>query len=122
MPNRNGSRRAAPLCGIFASDLQVFRFYEDGTVLDVLVRPAPRPEDAAALARWLRRETPLSGVHTARFEQRGARIAFTTYGHLRPEEIAVRGTWSYGRLTLGLKGVGWKIEPQLFSRLDIARR
>lgn len=122
MPHRNGSRRAAPLSGIFASDLQVFRFYEDGTVLDVLVRPAPRPEDAEALARWLRREKPLSGVHTAHFEQRGARIAFTTRGHLRPEEIKVRGTWSHGRLTLGLTGVGWKIEPQLFSRLDIARR
>ncbi|MER6569009.1 hypothetical protein ABT288_23205 [Streptomyces sp. NPDC001093] len=110
------------MSGIFAADLQVFRFYEDGTVLDVLVRPAPRPEDAEALARWLRRETPISGVHTAHFEQRGARIAFTTRGHLRPEEIRVRGTWSHGRLTLGLAGSGWEIKPQHFSRLDVARR
>ncbi|MEU2259367.1 hypothetical protein ABZ557_03620 [Streptomyces sp. NPDC019645] len=36
--------------------MQVFRFYPDGTVLDVLVRPAPRTENAATIATWLRRE------------------------------------------------------------------
>lgn len=42
-------------------------------------------------------------------------------GHFRSEEIRVRGTWSNGRLTLGLAGSGWEIKPQRFSRLDVAR-
>ncbi|MEI5006857.1 hypothetical protein RB196_05555 [Streptomyces sp. PmtA] len=78
--------------------MQVFRFHPDGTVLGVLVRPAPRPENAATIATWLRREPPTPGVHPARYEQHGERVAFTTRGRLRDEEIEVRGTWSEGRL------------------------
>ncbi|SDN58161.1 hypothetical protein [Streptomyces wuyuanensis] len=69
MSRRNRHRGPVPLSGIFSADVQVFRFYRDGTVLDVLVRPAPRPENAAANATWLRREVPIPGVRTARYEQ-----------------------------------------------------
>ncbi|NUK87835.1 hypothetical protein [Streptomyces lunaelactis] len=40
---RRHRERSSSLSGIFAAHLQVFRFYRDGTVLDVLVRPAPQP-------------------------------------------------------------------------------
>jgi hypothetical protein len=97
--------------------VQVFRFYPDGTVLDVLVRPAPAPGDARALAHWLRRESPRPGVHPARYTLRGSRLAFTTRGHLRDEEITVHGTWAAGRLTLSATGPGWGTGPRPFTRL-----
>ncbi|MFF4747311.1 hypothetical protein QRN89_20155 [Streptomyces chengbuensis] len=121
MTRRNRRQRPVRLSGIFSADVQVFRFYPDGTVLDVLVRPAPRPENAATIATWLRRELPTPGVHTARYEQHGERVAFTR-GHLRDEEIEVRGTWSEGRLALGLAGRGRGLAPRRFARLDAARR
>ncbi|MFJ8077934.1 hypothetical protein ACIQ7Q_29430 [Streptomyces sp. NPDC096176] len=99
----------------------MFRFYADGTVLDVLVRPAPQPTNAATLAGWLRKDNSLPGVHTARYVLEGDHVSFTTRGHYRDEEITVRGTWSRGALTLGIAGRGWEIGPRRFSRLDPAR-
>ncbi|MFG3309183.1 hypothetical protein [Streptomyces wuyuanensis] len=122
MSRRNRRRRPVPLSGIFSADVQVFRFHPDGTVLDVLVRPAPRPENAGAIATWLRREVRTPGVHTARYEQHGVHVAFTTRGHVRDEEIEVRGTWSKGQLTLGLARRGRETTPRRFARLDIPRR
>ncbi|GAA2439511.1 hypothetical protein [Streptomyces macrosporus] len=118
MDRRRTSRGPAPVVGIYAAGRQVFRFHPDGVVLDALVRPAPSPRDGAAIAGWLRRDNPLSGVHTARYDQRGPTIAFTTRSHLREEEVGVCGTWSRGRLTLSLAGQGWSIPARPFIRLD----
>ncbi|MGX1882628.1 hypothetical protein [Streptomyces sp. NPDC055287] len=118
--SRRGPRHPAPH-GIFAAGVQVFRLYPDGTVLDVLVKPAPGHADGAAVARWLRREEVVPGVHTARYERQGAAISFTTRSHVRNEDIAVRGTWADGRLTLGMAGSCWKTAPRTFIRLDQPR-
>ncbi|MFC4562816.1 hypothetical protein ACFO4E_13195 [Nocardiopsis mangrovi] len=115
---RRSGRRVPALVGIFAEGVQVFRFYADGTVLDVLVEPAPGPRSGAVIARWLRREAPGPGVHSARYEQRGRDIAFTTRGHVGRGDIAVRGTWVDGRLTLSRAGEGWAVGPRLYTRLD----
>ncbi len=114
-------RRSTGLSGIFAADLQVFRFYRDGTVLDVLVRPAPGPRDAEDIARWLRREDPVAGVRTAHYEMQGRRVALTTRSHLRDEDVTVRGTWVNGSLSLSSTGPGWTTGPQDFVRLDGGR-
>jgi hypothetical protein len=117
---KRGKRRPRPpaLQGVFANGVQVFRFYPDGTVLDVLVKPAPGPESGAAVAHWLRRDEVIRGVHAARYERRGVDVSFTTRSHLKDEDIAVRGTWADGRLTLGQVGCGWKTEPRTYVRLD----
>jgi hypothetical protein len=107
--------------GIYAAGEQVFRFYTDGTVLDVRVRPAPQPDDAEAIAHWLRRENPLQGMYMARYEQHGARIAFTTLSHLSGDEVKVEGTWVNSRLTLRSTGPGWDTGAQDFIHLHSGR-
>lgn len=105
----NSERKAAAggLRGIFAADVRVFRFYPDGTVLAVLVKPAPGPEDAARIAEWLRPEDPPAGVAVAQYTLRGTRVAFTVPGRGREgEAVAVTGTWKRGALTLDMTGGG----------------
>ncbi|WP_157248839.1 hypothetical protein [Nonomuraea typhae] len=80
------------LSGIYACDLQVFRFYPDGLALDVLVRPAPGPEQGPLIATWLRREAPPQGVHPARYTLAGGVYTFETRGHLRDEPVIVQVT------------------------------
>ncbi|MEV4332605.1 hypothetical protein AB0K02_19030 [Streptomyces sp. NPDC049597] len=118
MARRRQRRKAPPLNAIFAADTQVFRFYPDGTVLDVLVRPAPQPSSAETLAGWLRRDNVIPGVHVARYVLEGEQVTFTTRGRYRDEEITVRGTWVRGVLTLGQVGRGWEIPPRRFQRFD----
>ncbi len=122
MGRQRARNRARPLSGIFAADTQVFRFYPDGTVLDVLVRPAPSRGDGETIARRLHRDNPLRGVHAVPYEQHGKTIGFTTRGHPRDDAITVRGTWSHGRLVLNPAGQGWQTGPQLFARATAAGR
>ncbi len=118
---RRPGGRSARLSGIFAADEQVFRFHPDGTVLDVLIKPAPGPEDAALLAGWLRREAPVRGVHTAHYELRGPRLSFTSHSHLRDEDVEVVGTWARGQLSLALSGRGWTLLARPFVRIGDGR-
>ncbi|WP_336208565.1 hypothetical protein [Nonomuraea sp. LPB2021202275-12-8] len=103
--------RARP-SGIYAAEEQVFRFYPDGVVLDVLVKPSPGPAEGQAVATWLHREAePLGGVHLARYEISDGSISFTTRSHFRDESVEVRGSWSAGRLVLALREAGrWRTE------------
>jgi hypothetical protein len=102
------------LSGIYAADVQVFRFYPDGLVLDVLVKPAPDASQGPAIARWLRRESLLSGVHAARYAVSAHRISFTTPGHLGRGEVETSGTWRGGRLVLGARQDGRVTPPRQF--------
>ncbi|WP_049557855.1 hypothetical protein [Nonomuraea sp. SBT364] len=89
--------------------MQVFRFYPDGVVLDVLVKPAPGPAEGRLVETWLRRDPLLGGVHLARYELSGGVVTFTARGHLRDEAVEVRGRWSGGRLVLdGWAGVAFQ--------------
>jgi hypothetical protein len=116
---RSRRGRSGPgLEGIFAADVQVFRFYPDGTVLDVLVKPPPSPRDAVAVDRWLRPGDAPRGVHTTRYTRHGHRIAFTTRDHLSGAPVPVRGTWSKGNLRLTLTRAGRRGAETLFRRLD----
>lgn len=92
MGRQRARNRARPLSGVFAADTQVFRFYPDGTVLDVLVRPAPGHSDGETIARWLRRDNPLRGVHAVPDEQYGKHHARTPAGrgHHRPRHLVAR--------------------------------
>ncbi|MEU6711844.1 hypothetical protein ABZ897_10255 [Nonomuraea sp. NPDC046802] len=94
--------------GIYAAGLQVFRFYPDGVVLDVLVKPSPGPDEGQAVAAWLHRDapTPLNGVHVARYTLFEGVISFTTRSHFHNGVVDVRGSWSRGRLTLDLRDAG----------------
>lgn len=114
-----GRRRPRPgLSGIFAAGPQVLRFYPDGLVLDVLVRPAPGPAAGGLIESWLRRENPPPGVHEARFELRSGRVAFTTPSHFRADGTRTfRGTWRGGRLTLDTAGDGRRESAVVFTRL-----
>ncbi|MEV6107982.1 hypothetical protein AB0M28_25245 [Streptomyces sp. NPDC051940] len=115
-----GQRRAgdgAPQ-GVFAAGIQVFRFYPDGVVLDVLVKPEPGREHGAQIAGWLRRESPPRGVHTARYELLDGVLTFRSPSHLRDGEvIECTGTWRGGELRLGFAGRGWKREPATYRLL-----
>ncbi|WP_326819655.1 hypothetical protein [Streptosporangium sp. NBC_01756] len=99
--------RARPF-GIYAAEEQVFRFYPDGVVLDVLVKPAPRPAEGQAIAAWLHRKAsaPLSGVYLAHYEFSEGFISFTTRSHFRDEAIDVCGRWSVDRLILDRRDAG----------------
>ncbi|MFI6502213.1 hypothetical protein [Nonomuraea typhae] len=80
------------LSGIYACDIQVFRFYPDGLALDVLVQPAPGPGQGPLIATWLRREEPPTGVRTARYTLSSGVYTFETRGHLRDEPVIVQVT------------------------------
>lgn len=108
--------RPARLSGIYASDVQVFRFYPDGLVLDVLVKPAPDASHGPAIARWLRRESSLAGVHAARYVACGGRISFITPGHLGEGGVEMSGTWRAGRLVLRARN-GGRAAPERSFRL-----
>jgi hypothetical protein len=112
------ARKQAGLSGIFAADVQVFRFYPDGTLLDVLIKPAPGPSQGEVIERWLRPESPPRGVHTTSYKLDGRRVSFTTRGHLKDEKITALGTWVKGVLTLDLTGQGWQRKGVQFTRLD----
>ncbi|MGW4498809.1 hypothetical protein ACWENR_09335 [Micromonospora sp. NPDC004336] len=106
--------RRARLSGIYASDIQVFRFYPDGLALDVLVKPAPDATHGPAIARWLRRESPLSGVHAVRYAVSADRISLTTPGHFGAGDVEVSGTWRGGRLVLRARHGGRAAPDRLF--------
>ncbi|MFE3462027.1 hypothetical protein ACFXKD_31170 [Nocardiopsis aegyptia] len=118
MARSRRGRRDLGLVGIFAAGVQVFRFYPDGTVLDVLVKPPPDTRDAVAIDRWLRPGEAPAGVHTTRYTRRGHRISFTTRSHLGGAPISVSGTWSKGALRLTLTGDGRTGTQTPFRRLD----
>ncbi|WP_147472844.1 hypothetical protein [Streptomyces triticirhizae] len=107
--------------GIFASDIQVFRFYPDGTVLDVLVKPAPGPNQAAAIERWLRPGTAPRGVHRSTYTVDGRRLSFTTRSHVKEARVTVQGVWHGGELVLDLTGGGRTEKARRFRRLDTGR-
>ncbi|MFI6797132.1 hypothetical protein [Streptosporangium canum] len=94
--------------GIYAAEEQVFRFYPDGVVLDVLVKPAPGPAEGQVIATWLHREAPapLNGIHLAHYDFSDGFISFTTRSHFRDETVGVRGRWSANRLILDRRDGG----------------
>ncbi|MFE0074491.1 hypothetical protein ACFWYW_37095 [Nonomuraea sp. NPDC059023] len=105
------------LDGIYAGDEQVFRFYPDGLVLDVLVRPAPTPQSGALIATWLRREDPPAGVHTARYTRDGGAYTFETTGHLRDEQVVVRATKAKDHLVVDRRDGGRLRRNLRFDRI-----
>lgn len=64
--------------GIYYNSEQFFRFYKDGTFLDVLIKGAG---DRKLVAGWLKKENPPSGVIKGRFTCKNNVIAFSTPGH-----------------------------------------
>ncbi len=116
--HRGRSRRIE---GIFAADVQVFRFYPDGTVLDVLVKPAPGPDQAAAIERWLRPDTAPRGTHSSTYTLRGKQLSFTTRGHFDDARVTVQGTWRQDELVLDMAGGGRTLKALRFRRLDVGR-
>lgn len=89
--------------GIFAADVQVFRFFPNGIVLDVLVKPAPGPEHGALIASWLRPDTRNSAVHKTRYDRVGHRISLLTEDHFRGGVVEVSGSCSRDELILDLQ-------------------
>ncbi|GAA3890987.1 hypothetical protein [Streptomyces sedi] len=118
MPRRTSRSAARRPVGIFAADVRVFRLYRDGTVLDVLVKPAPGPEQAAALARWLRPDNPMRGVHRSTYTLRGRRLSFATRGHLDGGIVTVDGIWNGDALLLDITGGGRTERARRFRRID----
>lgn len=102
--NRSPSGRSRPgPSGIFAADIQVFRFYPDGVVLDVLIKPAPTSANVSLIETWLRRESVLAGVHVTQYTlSTGNRVAFTSASHLYNCMVEVDGVWSGRHMTLNL--------------------
>ncbi|MFC4007888.1 hypothetical protein ACFOY2_11680 [Nonomuraea purpurea] len=100
--------------GIYAAGPQVFRFYPDGVVLDVLVKPPPGPDEGQAVAAWLHRDAPapLNGVHVARYDFSEGAISFTTRSHFHNGVIDLRGSWRRDYLTLDLRDAG-RVQPGL---------
>ncbi|MEV4891676.1 hypothetical protein AB0K48_20060 [Nonomuraea sp. NPDC055795] len=105
------------LDGIYAGDEQVFRFYPDGLVLDVLVRPAPTPRSGALIATWLRREDPPAGVNTARYTRDGGAYTFETGSHLRDEQVVVRVTKAKDHLVVDRRDGGRLRRNLRFDRI-----
>ncbi|KAB8161835.1 hypothetical protein FH609_020120 [Streptomyces sp. 3MP-14] len=120
-PTRRGRGRLPRVEGIFASDIQVFRFFADGTVLDVLVKPAPGPDQAAAIEGWLRPGTAQRGVHRSTYAVSGGRLSFTTRSHVNEARITVQGVWRGGQLVLDLTGGGRVEKARRFQRIDVGR-
>jgi hypothetical protein len=106
-----------PLSGIYAADVQVFRFYPDGTVLDVLVKPPPGSEYGEAIAGWLRRENPPRGVYVSTYALKGHAVSFTSRSHFRDGPVQVQGTWANHRLTLDIRDGGSYQKQVLFTRI-----
>ncbi|MEV6218587.1 hypothetical protein [Nocardia sp. NPDC051833] len=104
--------------GIFAADVQVFRFYPDGTALDVLIKPAPTSADGPEIETWLRRESPVDGVHVTQYTRSaGNRLAFTSTSHLYNCIVEVDGIWSGRRMTLNLREGGRFQSAVRFERI-----
>jgi hypothetical protein len=111
------TRRGRVPNGIFAADVQVFRFYPDGTVLDVLVKPAPRPAQGALIASWLRPDNRLRGVHETRYGRAGRRISFSTEDHVHGGSVEVTGTCHGDELILDLRSRGRTLRDVRFRRI-----
>ncbi|MER7335006.1 MULTISPECIES: hypothetical protein [unclassified Micromonospora] len=77
----------------------------------------PDASHGPAIARWLRRESPLNGVHTARYVASGGRISFTTPGHFGEGDVETSGTWRAGRLVLRARHGGHAAPERLFRRI-----
>ncbi|MBB5075496.1 hypothetical protein [Nonomuraea endophytica] len=105
------------LDGIYAGEEQVFRFYPDGLVLDVLVRPAATPQSGALIATWLRREDPPASVHTARYTRDGGAYTFETRGHLRDEQVVVQVTKAKDHLVVDRRDGGRPRRNLRFDRI-----
>lgn len=91
------------LSGIFAADVQVFRFFPDCTVLDVLVKPAPGSEVGETIAGWLRKDAPIAGVHVSRYVIQRHNVSFTSRSHWGDWPVEVQGSWSGRSLTLNVR-------------------
>ena len=111
------TRRARVPDGIFAADVQVFRFYPDGTVLDVLVKPAPGPADGALIASWLRADNPLNGVHRTTYRRTARRISFVAEDHVHGGTVEVTGTCRGDELVLDLRYRGRPLRDVRFRRI-----
>ncbi|SOD60686.1 hypothetical protein SAMN06297387_102216 [Streptomyces zhaozhouensis] len=118
MPRRTSGRAVRRPVGIFVADVRVLRLYPDGTVLDVLVKPAPGPGQAAAIARWLRPDNPMRGVHRGTYSLRGKRLSFTTRGHLHDGPVTVNGMWRGDELLLDITDGGRTVKARRFRRID----
>ncbi|WP_157101931.1 hypothetical protein [Nocardia caishijiensis] len=93
--------------GIFAADVHVFRFYPDGTVLDVLIKSVPTSADAAVIETWLRKESVVAGVHLTHYTLTTDNcLTFTSTSHFRNCIVEVDGVWSAKRMTLNLREGG----------------
>ncbi|GAA4104343.1 hypothetical protein [Nonomuraea soli] len=107
------------IAGIYAGDVQVFRFYRDGMVLDALVRPAPGAADGEAIAQWLVPEaaTPGRGIYVARYAVRDGVLRFTTRSHLRDEVVEVEARVGRDQLTLTRRDGGRRTNGLRFERI-----
>ncbi|MBA8949415.1 hypothetical protein ACFQU9_28580 [Actinomadura namibiensis] len=114
------SRRAPQ--GIFAADVRVFRLYPDGTVLDVLVKPAPGPAEAALIATWLVPDPLPAGVHATRYTRDGRHIGFSTRDRIHGTDVEVTGTYRGDALLLDLRSPGRTLRQVRFRRLWPAAR
>jgi hypothetical protein len=103
--------------GIFGADQQVFRFYPDGTVLDVLVKPAPGPAQGALIASWLCPDNRLRGVHKTRYRRAGRRISFSAEDHIHGGAVEVTGTCHGDELILDLRSRGRTLRDVRFRRI-----
>lgn len=111
------TRRGRVPDGIYTADVRVFRFYPEGTVLDVLVKPAPGPAQGALIATWLRPDNPLGGVHETRYRLAGGRISFSTEDRVHGGVVTVTGTCHGGELILDLQSRGRTLRDVRFRRI-----
>lgn len=111
------TRRGRVPNGIFAADVQVFRFYPEGTVLDVLVKPPPGPDSGALIASWLRRDSPVRGVHETTYQRVGRRISFSTVDHVHGGVVEVTGGCHGDELILDLRSPGRARRHLRFQRI-----
>ncbi|MGH3392877.1 MAG: hypothetical protein ACRDOO_28755 [Actinomadura sp.] len=111
------ARRGRIPNGIYTADVHVLRFYPEGAVLDVLVKPAPGPAQGALIASWLRSGNPLRGVHETRYRLAGRRISFSTEDHVHGGVVEVTGTCHDSELILDLQSRGRTLRDVHFQRI-----
>ena len=109
------------ISGIFYCDIQFFRFYRDGILLDVLIKGNCDSIKYKELNHWFKREQVINGVLEGRYKFQNNMISFSTLGHFGNGRLTnYEGIYKKDKLILSSlnHNTGRRIEKQIFIRLE----